>query len=650
VKPDFEVTNENAPAVAEICFRLDGLPLAIELAAARIRLFSPQALLERVGSRLNLLRGGARDLPLRQQTLRDTIDWSYELLDTDERRLFGLLSIFASCTFEEAEAVAAGIDQLKGMQMDILDGLASLVDKSLIRQVNQGAGEPRLIMLETIREYAAERLEQDAEFSAAARQAYATYFADFTQRQWKRLTGEGRETALREMESEIENVRTAWRYWVEARNLEQLTKFVNSLWLLYDAWGWYHDSVNLTNDLLNVLASTPSTPERLQQEITLHTSLARALLATKGYTEEAEQAYARALELCEGAGDIPQLFPVLRGLASYYVLRSEHEKAGQMGERILRLAEQLDDVDMKMEGVMLSGYNEAFLDDPRAGLEHIEKAVASYDVQRKRVGRLGFGPYPGVIGLTVSALFLWMLGYPDRAHKRAADSILLARQMNHPYSITYALFHNGLLNVWLRNYEIARESAQELLELAEAHGFQIWSAVGSCLLGAALVGLGSAEKGLALIEQGLNAYRGLKTPPVFWPMLLHLCAGAYGAASKPGVGLHMMNEAIEVGSSSAAKTGMSEFLILMGALLLALSSDNAAEAEALYEQAVINAQEVHAPMLELRAAIRLSRLWHEQGNKEEARKLLTEAYSKITEGFETADLREASALLSDLSE
>jgi predicted ATPase len=650
VKPDFEVTNENAPAVAEICFRLDGLPLAIELAAARIRLFSPQALLERVGSRLNMLRGGARDLPVRQQTLRDTIDWSYELLDTDERRLFGLLSIFASCTFEEAEAVAAGIDQLKGMRMDILDGLTSLVDKSLIRQVNQGAGESRLIMLETIREYAAERLEQEAEFSAAARQAYATYFADFTQRQWKRLTGQGRETALREMESEIENVRTAWRYWVEARNLEQLTKFVNSLWLLYDAWGWYHDSVNLTNDLLNVLASTPSTPERLQEEIMLQMSLARALMATKGYTEEAELAYTRALELCDGAGGIPQLFPVLRGLASFYILLTEHEKSIQMGERILQLADQLDDLDMRMEGNMVLGYNLAFLKDPQIGLDHLEKAVASYDLQRQRVGRLSFGPYPAVVSLTVSALFLWMLGYSDRAYKRAADSILLARKVNHPYSIAYALFHNGLLNMWLKNYEIARESAQALQELADAHGFRIWNAVGSCLLGAALVGLGSAEKDLALIEQGLDAYRGIKTPPVFWPMLLHLCAGAYHAASKPEAGLQMMNEALEIGSSSPARTLASEFLILKGALLLAVSSDHAAEAEALYEQAVLNAQEVHAPMLELRAAIGLSRLWHQQGKKEQARKVLNEAYSKITEGFTTADLKEASALLADLSE
>jgi predicted ATPase len=650
VKPDFEVTNENAQAVAEICFRLDGLPLAIELAAARIRLFSPQALLERVGCRLSLLRGGARDLPVRQQTLRDTIDWSYELLDADERRLFGLLSIFASCTFEEVEVVGARITHLDGMRMGILDGLESLVDKSLIRQVSQGTEEPRLMMLETIREYAVERLEQDSEFSVSARRAFARYFAEFTQRQWEHLTGQGRDRALREMESEIENVRTAWRFWVEGGDLEQLTKFVNSLWLLYDARGWYHDTVGLANDLLNVLVSTPSTPERMQQEIILQTSLARALMATKGYTEEVERAYARALDLCDSAGEIPQLFPVLRGLASFYILLTEHEKSIQMGERILQLADQLDDLDMKMEGNMVLGYNLGFLQDPQAGLDLLEKAVASYDLQRQRVGRFGFGPYPGVVSLTVSALFLWMLGYPDRAHKRAADSILLARKMNHPYSIIFALFHNGLLNVWLKNHETARESAQAVLELAEAHGFRIWGAVGSCLLGAAMVGLGSAETGLALIEGGLNAYRGLKTPPVFWPLLLHLCAGAYGAASKPQVGLQMMNDAIEIGSSSPARTLASEFLIVKAELLLMLSSGNAAEAEVLYQQAVLNAREVHAPMLELRAAMRLSRLWHEQGNKGQAQRVLNEAYSRMAEGFTTADLKEASALLVELSE
>jgi len=179
VKYDFELTNENAAAVAEICLRLDGLPLAIELAAARISLFSPQALLERVGSRLKLLRRGARDLPVRQQTLRDTIDWSYELLDSGEQQLFALLSVFSGCTFEAAEVVAGGIEQMDETRVEVLDGLASLVDKSLIRQADQGTGEPRfskmpdrVLMLETIREYAAERLEEDPDFSAAARRAH----------------------------------------------------------------------------------------------------------------------------------------------------------------------------------------------------------------------------------------------------------------------------------------------------------------------------------------------------------------------------------------------------------------------------------------------------------------------------------------------
>jgi tetratricopeptide (TPR) repeat protein len=223
--------------------------------------------------------------------------------------------------------------------------------------------------------------------------------------------------------------------------------------------------------------------------------------------------------------------------------------------------------------------------------------------------------------------------------------------MNHPYSITYALFHNGLLNVWLKDYQSAQESAETLLELAEAHGFQIWRAVGSCLLGTTLVELGSAEKGLALIEEGLNAYQNLKSPPVFWPMLLNLCASAHGAASKPETGLDMLNEAMEVaGSSKSADMFASEFLRLKATLLLALSSDHAAEAKALYEQAVLNAREVHAPMLELRAAIGLSRLWHAQGDKARARKVLSEAYSKITEGLATPDLKEASTLLNDLTE
>jgi predicted ATPase/class 3 adenylate cyclase len=483
VKPDFRLTNENAQAVAEICLRLDGLPLAIELAAARIKLFSSQALLERVGSRLKLLRGGARDLPLRQQTLRDTIDWSYKLLDTGEQRLFALLSVFPSCTFEAVEGVASGIKRLDETGVDILDGLASLVDKSLIRQTDQCTGESRLLMLETIREYAAERLEEDPEFSATARRAHATYFADFAQRQWERLIGSEREAALGEMESDIENLQTAWRYWVAEGNLDQLRKLTDCLWLFYDARGWYRAMVNLTADLLNVLASTPSTPERAKQEIMLRISLARALMAIKGCTQEVEEAYTRALELCQGQGEIPQLFPVLRGLSSFYIFVGDLEKGARMGEQILNLAARNDDVSMRVEGHLVLGYNLAFLSDLSLGLDHLEKGIANYNPDQHRSRRFRLGNDSGVACYTTSALALWMLGFSDRALQRADDAVALAMKLNHPFTMAYALFHTGLFHLLRREMEIVQGRAKAVLDIAEEHEFQIWRAVATCLHG-----------------------------------------------------------------------------------------------------------------------------------------------------------------------
>jgi predicted ATPase len=168
--------------------RCPGAPPAIELATARLNLFSPKALRDRLGSRLRLLRGGPRDLPARQQTLRATIEWSYQLLEPGEQRLVELLSVFSGTGFEAVETVAAELDRLTGAPLDVLDGLASLVDKSLVRRADAGAEEPR-VMLETIREYTAERLDDRPELAASARRAHAAYFADFARRQWEHLTG-----------------------------------------------------------------------------------------------------------------------------------------------------------------------------------------------------------------------------------------------------------------------------------------------------------------------------------------------------------------------------------------------------------------------------------------------------------------------------
>jgi len=172
VKPDFELNQENATTVAEICARLDGLPLAIELAAARVKVLSPTSMRTRLTSRLQLLTGGARDMPERQQTLRAAIDWSYDLLSEAEQRLFRRLSVFVGgCTLEGAEAVC---DTSSDLDLDLLDGMASMVDKSLVQRVEQAKGEMRFVMLETIREYALEKLKASGE-EASTKRVHAAY-------------------------------------------------------------------------------------------------------------------------------------------------------------------------------------------------------------------------------------------------------------------------------------------------------------------------------------------------------------------------------------------------------------------------------------------------------------------------------------------
>jgi predicted ATPase len=653
VRPDFELTVENAEVISRICIRLDGLPLAIELAAARIRLFSAQALHERLGSRLKLLRGGARDLPERQQTLRDTIAWSYELLDAGEQRLFELLSVFSGCTFEAAEAVADDIEDLGETGLDIFEGLASLVDKSLIRQVEEDAvelaGEPRLQMLGTIREYAAERLAKQPGLSAVARRGHASYFADFARRRWRQLIGHERETALARMAADSENLQAAWRYWTDAGDLEQLNKMVDSLWQLYDARGWYLATVGLTGDLLDLLDSTPTTPERVEQEMTLQTSLARALLAIKGYTPEVEKAYARALALCEGvgAGDVPQLFPVLRGLCNYYIYRSEFDRAADMGERILQLAESQDDDDMRVHGYLMVGSSIGFSDSLEQGLEHLKKGIALFDLDRVRARRFRLGNHPAVVCHTTSAFFLWMLGYPDSAVKQADAAMALARRLNHPFTLAYATFHTGILHMWRREMATTKERALAMMAIAQEHDFQVWQAIATILHGAALTGGGRPKGGLAEIERGMALYQDHITPPVFWPMLVSMQATALAVNGKPAVGLALLEEEMAGIDRETLARNMPEVGLLMGDLLLAISAENAAEARALYQRALGTAQERQLRVLELQVWTRFCRLARREGDTAQAAQQLRRCYDWFSEGLDTADLLEARALLDE---
>ena len=216
VRPNFEITDENAPIVAEICARLDGLPLAIELAAARIKLLSVSAMRTRLASRLQLLTGGARDLPARQQTLRQAIDWSYDLLAKPEQKLFRRLSVFfGGCTLEAVEAVC---DTKKDLGVDVLDGMSSMVDKSLVRQTEQADGEPRFVMLETIREYAFIKMSGCGE-EPLTRRAHAAYCLVLAEEGAAEDRGET-DRLLDRFEIEHDNFRAALEWLTETGNAE----------------------------------------------------------------------------------------------------------------------------------------------------------------------------------------------------------------------------------------------------------------------------------------------------------------------------------------------------------------------------------------------------------------------------------------------
>jgi len=296
LKPDFQVSNASAPAVAEICTRLDGLPLAIELAAARIKLLPPPALLARLDQRQALLTSGGRDAPTRQQTLRKTIDWSYQLLDAEEQRLFRRLSVFVDgCTLQAIEAVCTALDT-STPAVPVLDGVASLIDKSLLRQFEQEAAEPRFVMLETIREYGREALEasREAEITHQAHAAYYLALAEAAEQTWN---GPQQAVWFGRLEKAHDNLRAAMNWLLERREVARALRLGTALW-----WFWYAQAY--LHEGWNVLERALESPEGVAVPLRARALWAAgSLAASLGYIERGEVLCQESLALFRKIGD-----------------------------------------------------------------------------------------------------------------------------------------------------------------------------------------------------------------------------------------------------------------------------------------------------------------------------------------------------------
>lgn len=637
VRPDFSLDGDTGPIVAEICLRLDGLPLAIELAAARLNVFTPADLLSRLRERLDILGAGGRDLPERQRTLWGAIGWSYELLDDPERALLKMLSMFSTARIPAVEAVAASA---LGIPV-ALDPLSGLVEKSLVRSDTSG-DTTRFSMLLMIKEYARAKLEESPDQEQAVRKSHATYYADFATDLQERLRGPGRDSALADLGSEIGNLRVAWRYWVDQGDLEQLFALLEVLWVLHEAKGWYHAAIELAKDTLDVLASAESSPALASEELVLRSSLARALMAVRGYDVEVEEAFEAALELSQATGAPARQFPVMRALASYYMLADNLPNAAAIGEQLLELGEEVDDEFFRIEGHSVIGTAVAF-GDVSVSLPHLDWVIELYDPSRHGSDRFRLGPNTGVTARIASALILWLCGDVAKADSRAADALSLARQIEHPFSISYALHHVGYLSVLRGRFEDALGFARELGEIAGENDYAIWETLSTVIEGVALSGLGQTEEGLEKTESGIGLYQTLTTPPVFWPFLLSLRATVHAQAGLPAKGLELIDEAIALGRASS---GPLPWLAMSRAdVMRQLTDPDLDHVERLYEETIETAHAMRLAMVEIQATTRLVGLRQELGAVPDGRDRLARLYATFESGHDEPDLVEARGLV-----
>jgi predicted ATPase/class 3 adenylate cyclase len=429
VKPDFSLTEENATAVVEICARLDGLPLAIELAAARIKLLPPQVLLDRLGNRLKILTGGARNLPERQRTLRNAIEWSYELLDEGEKMLFARLGVFSSgATLEAMEAVC---DAEGDLPTDVFDGASSLLDKSLLRQEEASGGEPRFVMLETIHEFANVKLEGSGE-AEAVRRAHAEYFLALAEEAEPMLWGAEDAAWLDQLEQEHDNMRAALSWAIEHEEGELALRVGAALRWFWYMEGYYGEGRRWLEAALDKdwgaataeararalegvgwLASSQGDLDRAQaaakEGLKLSTKaglgdvvaadlqnvLGEAVARIRGDYEWAEELLTESLALHRKAGDMGGVARSLGNLANVSSDRGNYEQAKKLYEEGLALSRELDGAELLGASLINLGYESLLEGERERAISLNEEAAELY---RKRGLRDGLQHALGNLG------------------------------------------------------------------------------------------------------------------------------------------------------------------------------------------------------------------------------------------------------------
>jgi predicted ATPase/DNA-binding winged helix-turn-helix (wHTH) protein len=531
--------DQHVAAIAAICRRLDGIPLAIELAAARASALGIEALAARLDDRFHLLTGRRRTALPRHQTLRATLDWSYELLTEPERMILRRLAIFAGAFgLRGASAVVASSEVTAA---EVVDGLANLVAKSLVVAEVDGTVS-RYRLLDTTRAYAFEKLGESGERERLARR-HAEYYRDLFERaeaEW-----ETRPTAewLAEYGPRIDNLRAALD-WVfspdgEASIAVALTAAAVPLWMHLSLLDECRTRVERA---LTALGAAGGREER--REMKLHAALGGSLVYTRGATgPEISAAWTRALELAESLDDAEYQFRSLSGLWVFHTAAGRYRVALALAERFCTLAANRSDPDDRLVGERLIGVSQHYLGDQPGARHHIERFLAHYATRESIASRIiRFQHDQRVIARAFLARVLWLQGFPEQAMRAAESSIEDGRTANHVTSLCYALALAACPTALsVGDLAAAEYYVSMLLDHSTRYGLARWRASGHCLRGVLIIKLGDVMTGVQLLRAGLDELgeAGLGTGYI---TLRGILAEALGRAGQTGEGLATIEE------------------------------------------------------------------------------------------------------------
>jgi len=651
VKPHFAPDQGQTAMMAGICRRLDGMPLAIELAAARAATLGIEELAARIDDRFDLLSGGRRTALPRHQTLRATLDWSHDLLPELERTILHRLAVFAGAfNFEAASAIASGPDI---GSLEVLDGLPNLVTKSLVA-VDFHDAEVRYRLLDTTRAYALEKLDDNGERERLLRR-HAEYYRDLFERaeaEWEtRPTVEWLENYV----WCIGNLRAAldWAFSPsgDASIGVALTAAAVPLWMHLSLLGECRGRAEQALAACDLgKGGDPRRQMKLYAALASSSYWGAAGMHTHVAVAELGALWTKELEIAERLDDAEYQLRALWGLCGFHLGIGDFQIALETAQRFRTLAAKRQRRNDELSGERMTGIVQHFLGDQVSARRHTEHMLANFIVSDERPhDAIRFQFDQRVVARTILARILWLQGFPDEALRTAKGAVDEARAINHPVSLCHALtFAACPIMLWVDDLAAAEHYIALLFALSARYALPSWDAMGRTFQGVLAIRRGDLGPGLRQLRADFDELGAVSD----WisALLLNELASGFARAGQTAEGLAAVEQAIERAEHTKARWLLPELLRIKGELLLLRTPTGATvTAGDHFRHALVWARRQGALSLELRAAASLARLLHYQGSSADAKTVLQPVYDRFTEGFDTTDLKAARALLDAFS-